>query len=223
MSVSNILHQISPQKTSISTFDSTKFFTGYHKSYRTFNTNFEVLYFITFVLYFWYFSNWLFECLNKFIKRLKELNRNIGESRRWRVYQATVLFDCFRDSRWVSDVVVCWLCWNEESTPSQKSSPNKKLDWEWDNVVVPNLEGWFIQPLISYWFVVYNGLIHQLYFFSHWLTLYVSWWPRTGTTFNVHFFDYNSNNWHSHFGRSEKNTNTCNCSALQSEPEGQNN
>ena len=54
--------------------------------------------------------------------------------------------------------------------------------------MVPHLKGWLIQPLIWYWFVVNNGLIHHLYFFSHWLTLHVSWWPRTDTTFVVHFF-----------------------------------
>jgi len=51
--------------------------------------------------------------------------------------------------------------------------------------MVPHLKGWLIQPLISYRFVVDDGLIHQLCFFGHWLTLNVAC-ARTGATF-FHF------------------------------------
>ena len=46
---------------------------------------------------------------------------------------------------------------------------------EWDDLMIPHLKGWFIQPLISYRFVVNDGLIHRPCFFSHWFTFHVSW------------------------------------------------
>ena len=45
------------------------------------------------------------------------------------MYQATVLFVCFRELRWVSDVVVCWLCWNKKAVHLKKACPSQRSNY----------------------------------------------------------------------------------------------